>query len=124
MDVWKLAFLNNKINNVFDGYQEKVSSPVGASRELDTTVANVFNLTTFEEETTITFKTPASGTNLYSMTVIITQGVTPQTINLPVINWAGGTPPTLTGVGTTYILTFATLNNGTNWYGMNGGAFT
>lgn len=100
--------------DAFAGYSEPVSAPVGTSRELDTTAYNVFDLKTFTAETTITFKTPSSGTRCYSMTIFITQGVTPQNIILPTIVWEGDAP-TINVASKIYIITLCTIDNGTTW---------
>ena len=109
--------------DVFAGYTEPVSAPTGTSRELDTTAYNVFDLKTFTAETTITFKTPGSGTRCYSMTLFITQSASPQTINLPTIKWNGGSAPTLTDASTYYIIALGTINNGTTWFELGRGEY-
>ena len=39
------------------------------------------------------------------------------------VKWEGGETPEITEVDKMYILTFVTIDEGINWYGMKGGAF-
>lgn len=62
--------------------------------------------------------------NAHSFTLIINMGSSVSTLTFPPsVKWQGGEIPDLTATNKTYILTFMTIDGGTNWLGMFGGEF-
>lgn len=92
----------------------------GGTDDIDLESGNVVTATVSTAEQTFTFSNwPASG-SAGSFTLIISDGGS-QTINWPAaVQWAGGTPPTLTAAGVD-ILTFMSVDGGTTIYGFAAG---
>jgi hypothetical protein len=66
---------------------------------------------------TFTFSNPTASDELCAFSLVLTNGGS-QTVNWPgVVDWAGGTAPTLTASGVD-ILVFITIDGGTIWHGM------
>lgn len=108
---------------VLKDYGETVN-PIGAigggTQDIDLTLGNVVTGTVDTSETTFTFSNPSASGTSCSFTLILTNGGS-QTVNWPAGTlWAGGVAPALTASGID-VLTFFTLNAGTNWYGFVGG---
>jgi hypothetical protein len=97
-----------------------IGSIGGGSQDIDLALGNVVSGTVDTAETTFTFSNPPASGRAGSFTLFLTNGGS-QTVNWPgAVNWAGGTAPTLTAAGID-ILTFATLDAGTTWYGFAAG---
>lgn len=97
-----------------------IGSIGGGSQDIDLELGNVVSGTVDTSETTFTFSNPPAAGRAGSFTLILTNGGS-QTVNWPgSVDWAGGTAPTLTAAGVD-ILTFATIDGGTIWYGFAAG---
>lgn len=83
------------------------------TRDLDYTVANVWDVT-LSAACTFTFSNwPASGRS-GTLTLILRNGGTAYAATWPAaVKWAGGTAPTLSGINKADIITFVSLNGGT-----------
>ena len=91
-----------------------------AAHTVDLSLGNVQTYTLSGTQTLVFSNPPATGTS-GSFTLIVTNGGS-ATLNWPTsVDWAGGTAPTLTTAGID-ILTFTTIDGGTNWYGFLAGA--
>ena len=92
-----------------------------AAHTVDLSLGNVQTYTLSGNQTLIFSNPPATGTS-GSFTLIVTNGGS-ATLSWPasITKWAGGTAPTLTASGID-ILTFTTIDGGTNWYGFLAGA--
>ncbi len=97
-----------------------IGSTGGGTQDIDLTLGNVVSATVDTSANTFTFSNPSATGTACSFTLILTNGGS-QTVNWPAsVDWAGGTAPTLTAAGVD-ILTFATLDGGTIWYGFAAG---
>jgi hypothetical protein len=110
---------------VMKDYGETLSTNVtsGAAATLDLVNGNVFDLTLTANCTITLSNPPASGT-AGSFTLIARQdGTGSRIITWPVsVKWAGGTAPTLTTTASAVdILTFSTVDGGSNWFGFSAG---
>jgi len=110
---------------VIKDYGETVSTnnTSGAAATLDLENGNVFDLTLTANCTITLSNPPASGT-AGSFTLIARQDATgSRTITWPAsVKWAGGTAPTLTTTASAVdILTFTTVDAGSNWFGFSAG---
>jgi hypothetical protein len=108
------------------GYAETLTTPtsVAGLLSLDLENSNVFEVELTEEITTLAISNPPA-TGAGSFTLILKQDVTGgHAFTWPVsILWAGGTAPTLsTDASAVDVLTFATVDGGTTWFGMLAGA--
>lgn len=95
----------------------------GTTETLNIEDGNVHTIT-LDDNVTLTFSNPSASGRACSFTLIATQdGGGGNTITFPgSVQWAGGTPPTLTATGDAVdILTFVTLDAGTTWYGFLAG---
>jgi len=92
----------------------------GGTQDIDIQLGNVVTATVDTSENTFTFSDPSTGAVACSFTLILTNGGS-QTVNWPAeVDWAGGSPPTLTASGVD-VLTFLTVDGGIIWYGFPGG---
>ncbi len=97
-----------------------IGSTGGGTQDIDLTLGNVVSATVDTSANTFTFSNPSASGTSCSFTLYLTNGGS-QTVNWPAsVDWAGGTAPTLTAAGVD-ILTFATLDGGTIWYGFAAG---
>lgn len=97
-----------------------IGSVGGGTQDIDLTLGNVVSATVDTSTTTFTFSNPSASGTACSFTLFLTNGGS-QTVNWPAsVDWAGGTAPTLTSSGVD-ILTFATIDGGTIWYGFAAG---
>ncbi len=97
-----------------------IGSIGGGTQDIDLTLGNVVTGTVDTSTTTFTFSNPTASDEGCSFTLILTNGGS-QTVNWPAsVDWAGGTPPTLTSAGVD-VLTFITVDGGTTWYGFPAG---
>lgn len=98
-----------------------IGSIGGGTQDIDLELGNVVSATVDTSTTTFTFSNPPDSGKGGSFTLRLTNGGS-QTVNWPAsVNWAGGTAPTLTTSGVD-VLTFITLDGGTNWDGFLSGA--
>lgn len=91
----------------------------GTTETLDLTAGNVFNLT-LDNNCTLTFSNPPASGRYGSITLYVRQdGTGSRTLTYPAsVDWAGGTPPTLsTGINAVDRLMFDTIDGGTIWHG-------
>lgn len=118
-----------KINNampisdgVLENYREKIVALSGTSTTINLSSGNVFSHT-LSGNTTYSITNAVNG-QAHSFTLIIDMGATVNTLSFPAsVKWQGGEIPDLTEANKTYVLTFLSINGGTNWLGMFGGAF-
>lgn len=97
-----------------------IGSIGGGTQDIDLEAGNVVTGTVDTSETTFTFSNPSASGTACSFTLILTNGGS-QTVNWPAsVDWAGGTAPSLTASGVD-VLTFVTVDGGTNWYGFAAG---
>ena len=99
---------------------EKVVTAIGSigggTQDLDLDLGYVFSATVDTATTTFTFSNPPSSGLEGNFKIILTNGGS-QTVNWPAsVDWAGGTPPSLTAAGVD-VLEFMTVDAGTTWYG-------
>ena len=105
-----------------ENYVEKTITLSGTSTTINLSQGNVFKHT-LTGNTTYTISN-AVGSIAHSFTLIITQSSVARTITFPSsLKWQNGEIPDMSGEGKTYILTFLTVDGGTNWFGMFGGEF-
>jgi hypothetical protein len=109
-------------NGVLENYREKLATLSGTSTAINLSLGNVFTHT-LSGNTTYTITNAVSG-QAHSFTLLITQTATVRTITFPAsVKWQGGEIPDMSTVNKTYVLTFMSVNGGTNWLGMFGGEF-
>lgn len=109
----------NKSNDVLESYREKLVNLGDGT--IDLSQGNVFTHA-LSANTTYTITNAAA--QAHSFTLIITQPATAVTLIFPAsVKWQGGTIPSLTAAAKTYVLTFLSVDGGTNWLGMFGGEF-
>ena len=107
---------------VLENYREKLVTLSGTSTTIDLLLGNVFTHT-LSGNTTYSITNAVSG-QAHSFTLIINQTATVRTLTFPAnVKWQGGEIPDLSTASKTYILTFMTVDGGTNWLGMFGGEF-
>ena len=107
---------------VLENYREKLTTLSGTSTAINLSLGNVF--THSLTGNTIYSMTNAVSGQAHSFTLIINQTGTVRTITFPAsVKWQGGEIPDLSTASKTYILTFASINGGTTWFGMFGGEF-
>ena len=89
----------------------------GGTQDIDLTLGNSVTATVDTSTNTFTFSNPTASDELSMFILFLTNGGS-QTVAWPgTVDWAGGTPPTLTTAGLD-ILTFFTLDGGTIWHGV------
>ena len=107
---------------VLENYREKLVALSGTSTAINLSLGNVFTHS-LTGNTTYTISNAISG-QAHSFTLIINMGSTVRTLTFPAsVKWQGGEMPDLTTANKTYVLTFVTVDGGTNWFGMFGGEF-
>ena len=105
---------------VLESYTEKLTTL--ASGAINLSLGNVFTHA-LSGNTTYSITNAVNG-QAHSFTLIITQPATVRTLTFPSsVKWQGGKVPDLSTASKTYILTFLTVDGGTNWLGMFGGEF-
>lgn len=106
-------------------YSETYSSPsiVSSALTLNLESGNVFNVTLNSNVSTLTISNPPASGKTASFTLVLTADGTARTITWGgSVKWAGGSGPTLTSTnGKVDILSFMSLDGGTNWYGFIAG---
>lgn len=107
-----------------ENYTEKLvalTSTEGAST-IDLSAGNVFEHT-LTEATTYTISNAVSG-SAHSFTLIITQPETAVAVTFPAsVKWQNGATPDISTGSKIYVVTFLSIDGGTTWLGMFGGAF-
>ena len=107
---------------VLENYREKLVALSGTSVAINLSLGNVFTHS-LTGNTTYTISNAVSG-QAHSFTLIINMGSTVRTLTFPAsVKWQGGEIPDLSTASKTYVLTFMTIDGGTNWLGMFGGEF-
>ncbi|MBF0453624.1 MAG: hypothetical protein HQL72_02265 [Magnetococcales bacterium] len=103
-----------------DTFSERINaigSIGGGVQDIDLTFGSVVTATVDTATTTFTFSNPTASDEGCGFTLILSNGGS-QAVNWPAsVDWAGGTAPTLTTVGTD-VLVFVTVDGGTLWHGM------
>lgn len=113
---------SNSSGRILESYSEKLVTLSGTSTAINLSLGNVFTHT-LSGNTTYSITNAVSG-QAHSFTLMITQTATARTITFPAsVKWQGGEIPDLSTASKTYILTFMTVDGGTNWLGMFGGEF-
>ena len=108
-----------KSGGVLENYTEKLTTTTGA---INLSLGNVFTDTPSANRT-YSITNAVSGVT-HSFTLIIDMGATIRTLGFPAsVKWRGGEIPDMTTTNKTYVLTFVTIDGGTNWLGMFGGEF-
>lgn len=109
---------------VLEDYAEKIVallSSEGAST-IDLSAGNVFSHT-LTEATTYSISNAVSNA-AHSFTLIITQPATSVAVTFPAsVKWQNGATPDMSTGGKIYVTTFLSIDGGTTWLGMFGGAF-
>ena len=107
---------------VLENYREKLVTLSGTSTAINLSLGNVFTHS-LTGNTTYSITNAVSG-QAHSFTLIINMGSTVRTLTFPAsVKWQGGEIPDMTTASKTYVLTFMTIDGGTNWLGMFGGEF-
>jgi len=117
--------VNGTINGQLKVTPDTRSAPAISSGALTLNLANgsVFSVSMTANITSITIQNVPAGTNAVSFTLVLTATGTARTVIWPAsVKWADGVVPTLTVTnGKIDVLTFLSVNNGTNWLGFIGG---
>ena len=118
--VYDLSPYLKKRNDTLNTYTEGLV-------EIDETgVINLIDGNVFVDKLTndIEYSIINTKTGVHSFTLFIQIGATARVITFPNnVKWDGGETPEITEVDKIYILTFVTIDEGINWYGMEGGVF-
>ena len=109
-------------NGVLENYREKLTTVSASDGTINLSLGNVFQ---HSPSGNITYSiTNAVSGEAHSFTLIINQTATVRTLTFPAsVKWQGGEIPDLSTANKTYVLTFMTVDGGTNWLGMFGGEF-
>lgn len=109
-------------NGVLENYREKLTTISAGGGSINLSLGNVF---VHSPSGDITYSiTNAVNGQAHSFTLIINMGSTVRTLTFPSsVKWQGGEIPDMTTASKAYILTFMTVDGGTNWFGMFGGEF-
>ncbi len=107
---------------VLENYREKLTTVSASGGSIDLSLGNVFQ---HSPSGNITYSiTNAVSGQAHSFTLIINMGSTVRTLTFPAsVKWQGGEIPDMSTANKTYVLTFVSVNGGTNWLGMFGGEF-
>ena len=107
---------------VLENYTEKIATVSVLNGNIDLSQGNVFQHTPSGNRTYVISSAVNGQAN--SFTLIINMGSTVRTLTFPSsIKWQGGEIPDMTTANKTYVLTFMSVDGGTNWLGMFGGEF-
>ncbi len=107
---------------VLENYREKLVTLSGTSVAINLSLGNVFTHT-LSGNTTYSITNAVSG-QAHSFTLMITQTATVRTLTFPAsVKWQGGEIPDMSTANKTYVLTFVSVDGGSNWLGMFGGEF-
>jgi len=107
-------------------YGETVNAigSTASSQAIDLSLGNVVTATMAQSTTTFSITNPSASGKCCSFTLILTQdGSGSRAVAWPPsVKWPGDTAPTIsTGASKVDILSFITVDAGTNWYGFEGG---
>jgi hypothetical protein len=106
-------------------YSETYSSPtiVSSALTLNLENGNVFNVSLDSDITTLTISNPPASGKTGSFTLLLTGDGTQRTITWPgSVKWgSAGDPTPASGVGRITIVSFMSLDGGSNWYGFLAG---
>ena len=107
---------------VLENYREKLTTVSANGGSIDLSLANVF---LHSPTSHITYSiTNAVNGQAHSFTLIINIGAVYRTLTFPSsVKWQGGEIPDMSELFKTYVLTFVSVNGGTNWLGIFGGEF-
>ena len=109
-------------NGVLENYREKLATLSGTSTTINLSLGNTFTHS-LTGNTTYSISNAVNG-QAHSFTLIINMGSTVRTLTFPAsVKWQGGEIPDMSETNKTYVLTFMSVNGGTNWLGMFGGEF-
>lgn len=107
---------------VLENYREKLVTLSGTSTAINLSLGNLFTHS-LTGNTTYSITNAVAG-QAHSFTLIINMGSTVKTLTFPAsVKWQGGEIPDMSTANKTYVLTFVTVDGGTNWLGMFGGEF-
>lgn len=114
---------NKKIlTEIIDSYQENLTVLNGTTTSIDLSLGNVFTHS-LTGNTTYSISNAVSG-QAHSFTLVINMGATARTLTFPAsVKWQDEEIPDMSTADKTYVLTFMTVDGGTNWLGMFGGEF-
>ena len=104
---------------ILENYTEKLTTTTGT---INLSLGSVFTQT-LSSDVTYSITNAISG-KAHSFTLLITQNATPKVITFPAsVKWKGGTIPNMSTASKTYLMSFVTIDGGTNWLGVFGGEF-
>lgn len=107
---------------VLENYREKLATVSAANGSINLSLGNVFQHTPSGNRT-YSISNAVNG-QAHSFTLIINMGSTVRTLTFPAsVKWQGGEIPDMSETNKTYVLTFVSVDGGSNWLGMFGGAF-
>ncbi len=107
---------------VLENYREKLTTVSASGGSIDLSLGNVF-VHTPSGNRTYSITNAVSG-QAHSFTLIINMGSTVRTLTFPAsVKWQGGEIPDMSTANKTYVLTFVSVDGGSNWLGMFGGEF-
>ena len=107
---------------VLGNYREKFTTISAGGRSINLNLGNVFQHTPSGNITYLI--TNAVNRQAHSFTLIVNMGSTVRTLTFPAsVKWQGGEIPDMSTANKTYVLTFMSVDGGTNWLGMFGGEF-
>jgi hypothetical protein len=101
-------------------YSNAVTIITSSSNAITVNLAtsNVFKHT-FTENTTFTFSNPTATGTECEFDLWLFQGGTPYTPTWPgSVRWSNATPPVVNNASSNYLITFSTIDGGTNWVGI------
>ena len=107
---------------VLENYGEKLATVSAINGIINLNLGNVFVHTPSGNR--IYSIMNAVNSQAHSFTLIINMDSTVRTLTFPSsVKWQGGEIPDMSTTNKTYVLTFMSINGGTNWLGMFGGEF-
>lgn len=107
---------------VLENYREKLTTVSASGGSINLSLGNVF-VHTPSGNRTYSISNAVSG-QAHSFTLIINMGSTVRTLTFPSsVKWQGGEIPDMSETNKTYVLTFVSVDGGSNWLGMFGGEF-
>jgi parallel beta-helix repeat protein len=113
---------SNSSGRILESYSEKLVTLSGTSTAINLSLGNVFTHS-LTGNTTYSITNAVNG-QAHSFTLIVNMGSTVRTLTFPAsVKWQGGEIPDLSTASKTYVLTFMSVDGGTNWLGMFGGEF-
>ena len=117
--VFDLSPYLKKRNDTLNSYVEKLVT-IDETNLIDLNDGNVF-LKTISADVAFAINNAKEGA--HSFTLFIEMNTVAELIFPTEVKWEGGEMPDMTEADKTYILTFLTINQGTTWFGIEGGAF-